>query len=387
MEYNGLLASADYYIDLINSSKAYQMTAQYHYSGVGFKKAILNQGIYRKSDDVLVGVLQWGCSFQEGIRLDRYVKEPINKDEYLELNRFSMADCEGKNAESQAIGLGIKWIKKYRPNIRLLVSYAGRKEGNYGYIYQATNWEYLGYFISDGFWFLDGEERHKITIWNRYMAHNEKNLSLEGWLKDTYHDVRYTWTKQFIYIQRLDKKLTCASPVLPYPKPANEYPICTKVQILKQDDEWFNQDHSNQKEKIWFTYEKEELLFSKSALRRRGEMPLYATTWAIYSKNGELEFVAHKLDDILLEYDFTKEGIGKAARSLKPYKNYFIRKMESTEVPPDTIDVDWVAMIDGQRFLSQSDMARFLGVSRQSVSQAKQRGSTKINNYEIIWND
>ena len=61
------------------------MTAQYHYSGVGFKKAILNQGIYRKSDDLLVGVLQWGCSFQEGIRLDRYVTDPITKEQYLQI--------------------------------------------------------------------------------------------------------------------------------------------------------------------------------------------------------------------------------------------------------------------------------------------------------------
>lgn len=75
-----------------------------------------------------------------------------------------MADSEGKNSESQAISLGIKWIKENMPEIRLLVSYAGRKEGNYGYIYQATNWEYLGYFISDGFWFLDGNERHSITL-------------------------------------------------------------------------------------------------------------------------------------------------------------------------------------------------------------------------------
>ena len=122
-----MLESKDYYIDLINSSKANKMTAQYHYSGVGFKKAVLNQGIYRKSDNLLVGVLQWGCSFQENIRLDRYVSNPIKKEEYLELNRFSMADSEGKNAESQAISLGIKWIKKNRPDIRLLVSSAGRK--------------------------------------------------------------------------------------------------------------------------------------------------------------------------------------------------------------------------------------------------------------------
>lgn len=75
-----------------------------------------------------------------------------------------MADSEGKNSESQAISLGIKWIKQNMPEIRLLVSYAGRKEGNYGYIYQATNWLYLGYFISNGFWIMDGREYHTANL-------------------------------------------------------------------------------------------------------------------------------------------------------------------------------------------------------------------------------
>ena len=60
------------------------MTELYHYSGVGFKKAILNLGVFRNEDSKLVGVLQWGCSYQEKIRLDRYVKEDISKNEYLE---------------------------------------------------------------------------------------------------------------------------------------------------------------------------------------------------------------------------------------------------------------------------------------------------------------
>ena len=76
------------------------MTELYHYSGVGFKKAILNLGVFRNEDSKLVGVLQLGCSYQEKIRLDRYVKEDISKNEYLELNRFCMADSEGKNSES-----------------------------------------------------------------------------------------------------------------------------------------------------------------------------------------------------------------------------------------------------------------------------------------------
>ena len=137
-----IVRNKKYYVKQLNSSKANKMTELYHYSGVGFKKSKLNLGVYRNEDRKLVGVMQWGCSFQEGILLERYVKEPITIDEYLELNRFSMADSEGKNSESQAISLGIKWIKTFRKDIRLLVSYAGRKEGNYGYIYQATNWEY-----------------------------------------------------------------------------------------------------------------------------------------------------------------------------------------------------------------------------------------------------
>ena len=50
--WNGnLLESKHYYIDLINSSKANIFTKYYHYSGIGFKKAKLNQGIYRKIDN------------------------------------------------------------------------------------------------------------------------------------------------------------------------------------------------------------------------------------------------------------------------------------------------------------------------------------------------
>ena len=229
-----MIENNKYFIDQINSTKANKMTALYHYSGVGFKKAMVNLGVFRKEDNKMVGVLQWGCSFQEKIRLDRYVKEPIDKNEYLELNRFSMADSEGKNSESQAISLGIKWIKKNMPHIRLLVSYAGRKEGNYGYIYQATNWEYLGYFISEGFWQVNGEERHLNTLWNRCKKHGNPNLTFLPCLCEMYEDVRKTWTKQFIYITRLDKKLTPASEILEYPKPSNEFPIKTKEYIYQQ---------------------------------------------------------------------------------------------------------------------------------------------------------
>ena len=379
-----MLESKDYYIDLINSSKANKMTALYHYSGVGFKKAKINQGIYRKSDNLLVGVLQWGCSAQEGIRLDRYVKEPIKKEEYLELNRFCMADSEGKNAESQAISLGIKWIKQNRPDIRLLVSYAGRKEGNYGYIYQATNWEYLGYFISDGFWLLDGEERHQITVWYRYKKFGDQSLPFKESICNLYHDVRQTWTKQFIYIQRLDKHLTCASAVLPYPKPSNEYPICTKVKIYKQDDEFLSSYEAPPREKVEYYYEKETQLFTRRALARRGELDTIKQGIAIYDRNGELESTARSVREATNKV-FLDGGIRSALKSGKIYKDHFFRNFILSEEPPETIDVPYLCIIDGYKFMKQTEVADYCNVTKQAVSIAKQRKTTRINGREVEW--
>lgn len=380
-----MIESKHYYIDLINSTKANQMTAYYHYSGVGFKKAKINQGIYRKSDNLLVGVLQWGCSAQEGIRLDRYVREPITKDEYLELNRFSMADSEGKNSESEAISLGIKWIKQNRPEIRLLVSYAGRKEGNYGYIYQATNWEYLGYFISDGFWLMDGEERHQITVWYRYQHHGDTSKPFREAICDLYHDVRQTWTKQFIYIQRLDKKLHCASPVLPYPKPANEYPICTRVEIYKQDDEYLNTYKAPDRKKVEYYYEKEKQLFTRSALIRRGEYNPTKNGVAVYDRMGELLASYESIKDAVAAEPISDSTMRAAIKSGKAAKYRFYRAWDTLEEPPETIDIDYLCVIDGERFLKQVEVAEYCGVTRQAVSVAKQRGANKIGNKIIEW--
>ena len=52
-----MIENKKYFIDQIHSSKANKMTAYYHYSGTGFKQAILNLGIFKKDDKKLVGVL------------------------------------------------------------------------------------------------------------------------------------------------------------------------------------------------------------------------------------------------------------------------------------------------------------------------------------------
>ncbi len=375
-----MLESKHYYIDLINSTKAYRFTSYYHYSGVGFKKAKINQGIFRKSDNLLVGVLQWGISAQEGIRLDRYVKEPITKNEYLELNRFCMADSEGKNAESEAISLGIKWIKQNRPDIRLLVSYAGRKEGNYGYIYQATNWEYLGYFISNGFWLLDGNERHQITLWYHHTRHGDGIKPFKESICDLFSDVRQTWTKQFIYIQRLDKKLTCASEILLYPKPSNEYPICTRTEIYKENLDILGKVQKREKAEVEYYYEPETWLFVKDLRATAGK------TIAVYNANGELEFSAPTMTEASVYSGVSVSSISSVIKSGKRSKGFYFRKYKKDEEPVEQIDFIWICEIDGQKFGKQVEIADYCGVSRQSVSVSVQNKSKEINGRQITWN-
>lgn len=378
-----------YFIDQINSSKANKFTEVYHYSGTGFKKAILNLGIFRKKDQLLVGVLQWGSSYQVDIKLNRYVKENITKDEYLELNRFCMADSEGKNSESQAISLGLKWIKQNRPEIKLLVSYSGRKESNYGYIYQATNWEYIGYFISPGFWMVDGEERHQVTLWYRHSKHNPK-LPFREDLLTMYEDIRQTWSKQFIYVIRLDKKLTLASPVLPYPKPSNEYPIVTKEEIYKRNDEVFNNYQLKRREPVYYYYVKDELLFSRKTLIKHGLLPppvkKVIHVYAQYDIYGHLEKVEHSIRSLVTD-ELRPTQLNEAFKVGRVYKNKFFKVYEKNEEIPDEIDVPIIAIVEEIPFPRIQDIADYLNISKQAVSKAKQQKRKEIKGIPVIWVD
>lgn len=389
-----LICNKKYFIDQINSSKANKMTALYHYSGVGFTKAILNLGVFRKSDNRMVGVLQWGCSYQEKIKLNRYVRQPIKKEEYLELNRFSMADSEGKNSESQAISLGIKWIKHNMPNVKLLVSYAGRKEGNYGYIYQATNWEYLGYFLSEGFWSVDGEERHLATLWYRYKRYGDQNLPFTKALCKMYQDVRMTVTKQFIYIMRLDQSLTPASPVLPYPKPDTDYPIKTDEVVYRRCDEIFNNYCPPKREQVEYYYVKDESLFSRKALQHRTQKetsiieassikePKRNRSVAMYDSGGNLEQTFENVKSIQLD-GYLQKGIRESLASQKSYKNKYFRYFYLDA--PEAIEVPFICIIDEIPFNSYAEIGRYLNTSRQAVYSASRKQAKTICGKSVIW--
>ena len=63
--------------------------------------------------------------------------------QYLELTRMAL---NGKQeSTSKAMSIAIKLIKKAKPTVKLLISYADKGKDHIGTIYQATNW----YFVED----------------------------------------------------------------------------------------------------------------------------------------------------------------------------------------------------------------------------------------------
>lgn len=292
-----------------------------------------------------------------------------------------MEDGEGRNSESQAIALSIKWIKQNRPDIKLLVSYAGRKEGNYGFIYQATNWEYLGYFISPGFWFIDGIEKHQLTLWFWYKRHGNPQLGFRQSLLENFQDVRQTWTKQFIYIQRLDKHLTPASEKLPYPKESNEYPICTKVKIYKQNDAIFTNPAVPELTDVNIYYEKDIMLFSSATARRKGEY--VSKNIAIYDSNGCLIEVVSSAVEASRKTNISNISIGKALKSQKLCRQFFFRYVLSNAEADEMIDIPYLAIVNGIQFQRQREVAEYCDVSQQAVSLAYIKKADVINGYKI----
>jgi len=121
-------------------------------------------GLYK--EEKLMGVITFGIP--PSPYLMKICGEEYKKD-VLELNRLFCYDESPRNSESFLISQGIKLLKKDRPNIKILVSFADTRQEHLGYIYQATNWYFTGLSIpGGGSLVIDGKEYHPKNLNNKY---------------------------------------------------------------------------------------------------------------------------------------------------------------------------------------------------------------------------
>ena len=139
------------------------------------------------------------------------ISDEIDRTEVLELTRLFIHDGYGSNIESWFISQSFNWLRKFRTEIKALVSYASPVEGHSGTIYQATNWIYQGNNNrwNDGWIFKfekDGRWMHGRTIFPHYKTNDpyeiQKQVNKTFWIRKELQKHRYV----YILAGKKDKK-------------------------------------------------------------------------------------------------------------------------------------------------------------------------------------
>ena len=121
----------------IDKPTADKIIKKYHYSGKVVQNSNLCFGVYYKG--LLLGAMQFGSP------TDKRKMLPLVKDtkwnEMIELNRMAFSDALPRFAESRAIAMAFKWMKKNAPQIEWVISFADGCQCGHGTIYQASNFQ------------------------------------------------------------------------------------------------------------------------------------------------------------------------------------------------------------------------------------------------------
>tara|TARA_B100000287_G_scaffold182475_1_gene172568 strand:+ start:2161 stop:2949 length:789 start_codon:yes stop_codon:yes gene_type:complete len=137
-----------------------EFISERHYSAVMPRLTKHFMGCYQ--NDELVGAITFGWGTRPKHTIQKLFPELDTKD-YFEIGKMCMDDSMPKNSESQLLSLSIKWLRK-NTDIKYLFTWADGLVGKPGYVYQAANFLYGGFSMTDTYVSENGEKIHPRTI-------------------------------------------------------------------------------------------------------------------------------------------------------------------------------------------------------------------------------
>lgn len=202
-------------VRLVPKEVAAQIIRDGHYSGSTCWASNFHVGVF--AGGRIVGALQYG-PLMNPLSASSIV-EGSRPEQAIELNRMWLADESPENTASRAIAFSLRLLRRHRPQIVWVQSFADERCGKFGAVYQASGFIYCGEHTGT-FYELDGEWFHKSSIgrtdsrgWGigPKLTHFQRNLD-----RATPHTFR-----QFRYLRflrpRWRRRLLLDE--LPYPKP------------------------------------------------------------------------------------------------------------------------------------------------------------------------
>lgn len=146
-------------VDVVSYATVKEVLADAHYIGRPGATSI-RLGMWL--DDKLAGVITYGTIPRPN---SRAICGPEHAASVLELTRLALYDWAPRNSESTLIARSFEYIRRVRPDIKILISYADGRYGHVGTVYQATNWIYTGASTGDVIYqCADGRTLHPRTV-------------------------------------------------------------------------------------------------------------------------------------------------------------------------------------------------------------------------------
>ena len=205
--------SAAFSVRVVERPLANAIVAENHYSRRTYSGSTVHLGVFQGRD--LVGILQFGFAMNPASAGS--VVAGTGMHEYLELNRMWLDDAAPRNSESKAIAYAVRLIRRIRPAVKWIQSFADERCGLFGTVYQAAGFTYHGEHKGI-FWEIDGDWFHNSLVTNsRTKSMPRSRFALANLHRATRHELR-----QFRYLKFLQQRFArgCRYPVLPYPKPS-----------------------------------------------------------------------------------------------------------------------------------------------------------------------
>jgi len=208
---------SEFSVRFIHKSDGDKLVRRLHYSGSPVWSSSLHLGVFIGSD--CIGVLQFGPPMNPAAASS--VVRGSTPDQSLELNRMVFEERKPINCGSRAIAYAIRFIRRTRPKVEWIQSFADERCGKFGAVYQAAGFLYLGEH-STTFYRLDEEWFHKSLLGRkeydkRGWRSGQKAMRLRGREADA---IPHTF-RQFRYFRPLTKwaRTNLLLKSLPYPKP------------------------------------------------------------------------------------------------------------------------------------------------------------------------
>jgi hypothetical protein len=186
-------------VSFVGRTLSRNLVVQCHYSKV--MPRITKAFIGGWKDNKLVATMTLGYGTRPRHTIEGMFPS-LGVNDYFEIGKLCVSDEMPRNTESNFISRAITLLKKEYPDVKILFSWADGILGRPGFVYQASNFYYGGFIVTEIYINQDGIKIHPRTVQGLTARNGEKRGPRDYETTNAIGLTKY-WGKQFRYVYPL----------------------------------------------------------------------------------------------------------------------------------------------------------------------------------------